>query len=180
VVEGVVNPDNQQRKVVNSMKRYYAAYGSNLNIPQMLRRCPSARIIGTSEIPDYRLMYKGSKSGAYLTIEKAEGHSVPVGVWEVDGEDELTLDRYEGYPSFYYKAELKLPIRGIYSGKIRIRRLFVYIMREDRELALPSPYYVRVCREGYKAFNFDKTILDEALEYTMKSVADERGMADEG
>jgi len=162
------------------MKRYYAAYGSNLNIPQMLRRCPSARIIGTSEIPDYRLMYKGSKSGAYLTIEKAEGHSVPVGVWEVDGEDELTLDRYEGYPSFYYKAELKLPIRGIYSGKIRIRRLFVYIMREDRELALPSPYYVRVCREGYKAFNFDKTILDEALEYTMKSVADERGMADEG
>lgn len=162
------------------MKRYYAAYGSNLNIPQMLRRCPSARIIGTSEIPAYRLMYKGSKSGAYLTIEKAEGHSVPVGVWEVDGEDELALDRYEGYPSFYYKAELKLPIKGIYSGKTRIRRLFVYIMHEDRELALPSPYYVRVCREGYKAFGFDETVLDEALEYTMKSVADERGMADEG
>ena len=162
------------------MKRYYAAYGSNLNIPQMLRRCPSARIIGTATIPSYRLMYKGSKSGSYLTIEKAEGHSVPVGVWEVDGEDELALDRYEGYPSFYYKAEMKLPIQGIYSGKIRIRRLFVYIMHEDRELALPSPYYVWVCREGYKAFGFDETVLDEALEYTMKGVADERGMTDEG
>ena len=165
------------------MKRYYAAYGSNLNIPQMLRRCPSARIIGTATIPGYRLMYKGSKSGSYLTIEKAEGHSVPVGVWEVDGEDELALDRYEGYPSFYYKAELKLPIRGIYSGKIRIRRLFVYIMREDRELALPSPYYVRTCREGYKAFGFDQAILDDALEYTVSAISVqgdyEKGEADD-
>ena len=151
-------------------KRYYAAYGSNLNIPQMLRRCPSARIIGTSEIPDYRLMYKGSKSGAYLTIEPAEGHSVPVGVWTVDDEDEARLDVYEGFPSFYYKAELKLPIKGIYSGKIRTRRLFVYIMHEDRELALPSPTYVRVCREGYKAFRFDEAVLDEALEYTMTNI----------
>jgi len=109
-------------------KRYYAAYGSNLNIPQMLRRCPSARIIGTSEIPDYRLMYKGSKSGAYLTIEPAEGFSVPVGIWEVDDEDEARLDVYEGFPSFYYKAELKLPIKGIYCGKIRTRRPFVYIL----------------------------------------------------
>lgn len=150
------------------MKRYYAAYGSNLNIPQMLRRCPSSRIIGTSEIPDYRLMYKGSKSGAYLTIEKAEGCSVPVGVWEVDDEDELALDHYEGYPSFYYKAELKLPITGICSGKVRTRRLFVYIMHEDRELAIPSLTYVRVCREGYKAFGFDEAVLDEALDYTMR------------
>ena len=29
-------------------KRYYIAYGSNLNVRQMLMRCPSARIIGTS------------------------------------------------------------------------------------------------------------------------------------
>ena len=38
-------------------KRYYVAYGSNLNIPQMRFRCPSARIIGTSEISDYRLLF---------------------------------------------------------------------------------------------------------------------------
>ena len=31
-------------------KRYYIAYGSNLNVRQMLMRCPSARIIGTSEV----------------------------------------------------------------------------------------------------------------------------------
>ena len=34
-------------------KRYYIAYGSNLNILQMRWRCPSARIIGTSELVDW-------------------------------------------------------------------------------------------------------------------------------
>ena len=64
-------------------KRYYLAYGSNLNVRQMMIRCPSARMIGTATIEDYRLMFKGSKTGSYLTIEPEEGCSVPVGVWEV-------------------------------------------------------------------------------------------------
>ena len=45
-------------------KRYYIAYGSNLNVQQMRWRCPGARIIGTSELQDYRLLFKGSKTRA--------------------------------------------------------------------------------------------------------------------
>lgn len=59
-------------------KRYYIAYGSNLNVRQMRMRCPSARIIGTSTLRDYELIFKGSKTGSYLTIEKCEGGTVPV------------------------------------------------------------------------------------------------------
>ena len=69
-------------------KRYYIAYGSNLNIRQMRMRCPSARIIGTSVLKDYELLFKGSKTGSYLTIEKKEGGVVPVAVWEVTAADE--------------------------------------------------------------------------------------------
>ncbi|MGN1231560.1 MAG: gamma-glutamylcyclotransferase, partial [Anaerotignum sp.] len=29
------------------MKKYYIAYGSNLNVRQMKFRCPTARIVGT-------------------------------------------------------------------------------------------------------------------------------------
>ncbi|MGZ7238567.1 gamma-glutamylcyclotransferase family protein, partial [Streptococcus pyogenes] len=68
-------------------KRYYIAYGSNLNIRQMRMRCPSARIIGTAVLENYELLFKGSKTGAYLTVEKKDGKSVPVGVWEVSPED---------------------------------------------------------------------------------------------
>ena len=96
-------------------KRYYIAYGSNLNIRQMKMRCPGARIIGTSVIEDYRLLFKGSRSGSYLTIEPKEGSSVPVVAWEVTESDEKALDRYEGFPAFYYKKELVLPIKGIRS-----------------------------------------------------------------
>ena len=103
-------------------KRYYIAYGSNLNVRQMRMRCPSARIIGTSVLKDYELLFKGSKTGSYLTVEKKSGVSVPVAVWEVTADDEKALDHYEGFPNFYYKNELTLPIKGIRTGKIRKRR----------------------------------------------------------
>lgn len=109
-------------------KRYYIAYGSNLNIRQMKYRCPDARIIGTAVLRDYELLFKGSKTGAYLTIEPKEGGVVPVAVWEVSESDESALDRYEGFPVFYYKKEMKMEIKGIKSGKLRKRNCFVYIM----------------------------------------------------
>ena len=147
-------------------KRYYLAYGSNLNVRQMMIRCPSARMIGTATIEDYRLMFKGSKTGSYLTIEPEEGCSVPVGVWEVSEADELALDRYEGFPTFYYKKELELPITGIRTGKVRRRKAFVYIMHEDRILGVPSNMYMRICMEGYMDFGFNYDTLWEAYEYS--------------
>lgn len=143
-------------------KRYYLAYGSNLNIRQMQYRCPTARVIGTALIPDYRLLFRGSKTGAYLTIEPAKGHSVPVGVWEVGPLDERALDRYEGCPSFYYKKEMKLPIEGIRTGKVRLRDAFVYIMHEERPISIPSTSYLTTCWIGYENFGFDQKYLLEA------------------
>lgn len=144
-------------------KRYYIAYGSNLNIPQMRMRCPGARIIGTSVIKDYQLLFKGSKTGSYLTIEPMEGSEVPVVIWEVTETDEKALDRYEGYPNFYYKKEMTLDIKGIKTGKVRRRDAFVYIMHEERELGIPSWYYVNTCLDGYRAFGFDEKYLFDAI-----------------
>ena len=49
------------------MKRYYLAYGSNLNVFQMKMRCPGARALGTAEVADYRLLLKGGKTGSSLS-----------------------------------------------------------------------------------------------------------------
>ncbi len=147
-------------------KRYYLAYGSNLNVRQMMMRCPSARIIGTATIKDYKLMFKGSQTGSYLTIEPAPGFEVPVGVWAVSAADERALDRYEGYPSFYYKKELNLPITGIRTGKIRQRDAFVYIMDERRLLGTPSDFYLQTCVQGYMDFRFDLDVLFEAYRFS--------------
>ena len=147
-------------------KRYYVAYGSNLNVRQMMMRCPTARVIGTSVIQDYRLMFKGSQTGSYLTIEPEKGAQVPVGIWEVSAADERSLDIYEGYPTFYYKKELQLPIKGIRSGKVRVRDAFVYIMHEERMLGTPSSTYMRTCMVGYRDFGFDCASLFEAYDYS--------------
>lgn len=149
-------------------KRYYIAYGSNLNVYQMRYRCPNARIIGTAVVPNYELLFKGSKTGSYLTIEPKDGSGVPVAVWETTAEDELALDRYEGYPTFYYKKELVLPIKGIKTGKVRNRKVYVYIMHEERPIGIPTKSYVRTCIEGYHNFGFDIDVLKKAYERSRK------------
>ncbi len=149
--------------------RYYIAYGSNLNKKQMKTRCPHARVAGTSEIKDYRLLFKGSQSGAYLTIEKEKGHVVPVGIWEVDENDERNLDRYEGFPTFYYKENMRLPVKDE-NGNVKDRDCFVYIMHEERPLGLPSIYYVDICGFGYQDFGFNSNRLLEAFNYTARNM----------
>ena len=154
------------------MKKYYLAYGSNLNIEQMRYRCPTAKVVGTAIIKDYELLFKGSKTGSYLTIEKCDGEYVPVGVWEVTSQDELNLDRYEGYPSFYYKTEMTVSLK-LPSGKYKKINAFVYIMHEDRPLGIPSPYYVRTCMNGYFAFSFKREHLIKAIEKSKGESTDE-------
>ncbi len=143
-------------------KRYYIAYGSNLNVPQMRMRCPGARIIGTSVIPDYELLFKGSKTGSYLTIEPWEGGRVPVAVWEVTAAHERSLDRYEGYPVFYYKADMELAVTLAGTGEVKTLPGFVYMMYADRPLGTPSNSYFVTCAQGYRSFGFDPCILLDA------------------
>ena len=152
------------------MKRYYLAYGSNLNVKQMVLRCPDAKPLGTGEIAGYRLLFKGSKSGAYLTIEPQEGAKVPVAVWEVSEADEQKLDRYEGFPAFYYKKELELTYTGIKTGKKRKCTAFVYLMHEDRPFGIPSRYYLETCKIGYEDFGLDRNALKRALHDSMEEL----------
>ena len=150
------------------MSRYYLAYGSNLNVRQMRFRCPTALVVGKGVIKDYRLLFKGSKTGSYLTIEKAKGYEVPVAVWKVDEACEESLDRYEGYPSFYYKKEIEIDFKSIKKGLPRHSKAFVYIMHEERELGIPSRGYVDVCLEGYRTFGFNPILIEEAIIKSME------------
>ena len=149
-------------------KRYYLAYGSNLNVPQMRRRCPGATILGTAKLRGWELLFRGSKTGSYLTIEEREGCEVPVAVWVVTPEDEAALDRYEGFPGFYYKKEFRVQYKGILTGRRRKITAFAYIMHEDRKVGIPSKYYMDVCREGYADFGFDAKKLSEAFKASLE------------
>ena len=86
--------------------KYYLAYGSNLNKYQMNFRCPDAVPAGSCVLNNWELVFRRG----VLTIEPCPGGIVPLGIWKISENDEKSLDRYEGFPSFYYKKTLRLPV----------------------------------------------------------------------
>ena len=78
----------------------YIAYGSNMIEEQMAHRCPDAKLIGTGYLPNHRLEFY-----LHATVERTRAHGakVPVAVWEITAADERSLDRYEGFPTYYTK-----------------------------------------------------------------------------
>jgi len=145
-------------------KKYYIAYGSNLNLPQMAERCPTARVIGASRMNDSRLLFRGPHGGAVATVEPCKATSVPVLVWEITEADEEALDRYEGWPYLYRKEIVKIKL-----GRKTIEAL-VYLINEGKPLNQPSSYYYSVIYDGYKSAGFDIEILKKA---TMDSLEGE-------
>lgn len=143
--------------------KFYIAYGSNLNVQQMARRCPTATPVGTGVLDGWRLEFRGSGSGAYLTIVPFEGGRVPVGIWRISEADEKALDRYEGFPHFYQKYKIKVEMEDLWSPRLRSVTALVYIMREDAAPGVPDPFYVRICREGCAHFGLDESELYAAL-----------------
>ena len=155
-------------KGVFKMKRkIYLAYGSNMSLQQMYHRCPDAEPIGKGILKGWRLMFKGSQSGNYATIEKEEGCEVPVVAWAISSLDEKYLDRYEGFPNFYVKETVVFEYIGDRPGRRTKGEGMVYVMSSEKStLGLPSERYYDVLLEGYHRFGFDVEILDEAMDFS--------------
>lgn len=126
------------------MKKIYIAYGSNLNITQMKRRCPSAKLISTGTLENCAMDFRRMSSNAYATIHPEKGSFVPVAFWEIDQKAECALDVYEGYPHFYYKRTLQIS-----SSDGSTKEAMVYIMNSKATPGIPSSHYVRTIYQGY-------------------------------
>lgn len=147
--------------------KLYIAYGSNLNLEQMKHRCPTATIVGASEIKDYELVFRGSKTGSYATVEPCEGATVPVLIWKIEQKDEFALDSYEGYPNFYQKKDMTLEVDG------QSLSAMVYIMPNTHILGMPTSRYLNTILEGYETAGFDNNILFESIKNNEQKIADE-------
>ena len=143
--------------------KYYIAYGSNLSIEQMKVRTPDAVIVGTGMLKDWRLLFR-----YFATIKKTKGFDTPVLIWKISEQDEKNLDRYEGYPRFYVKKNLKVSVTSLEGEDLGELEAMVYIMSKKASEArginpLPSEYYYSVLDAGYKTFGFDDKILKKAV-----------------
>ena len=135
-------------------RRLYIAYGSNLNIEQMKHRCPTAKVVGSAILRNWRLLFWN-----VATIERHKGGQVPVLVWDIQPKDEKALDAYEGWPTLYRKESVRVTMNG------KQVRVMVYIMNHGR-LSPPSQGYYDTIREGYESAGFDMKILREAANHS--------------
>ena len=132
-------------------KRLYLAYGSNINLEQMARRCPNSKVIGTAMIPDYELEFRG-----VATIVPKKGAKVPVLMWEIDQQDEINLNHYEGFPRLYRKEIFEMEVNG------KIREGMAYLMNY-KGIAPPTSQYYNGIKKGYEDNGMDTKYLHDAL-----------------
>ncbi len=157
--------DNGRGKWVERPKNWaptaplYFAYGSNLNVGQMLRRAPEARPFSKLVLQDWQLVFRG-----VADIEPKPGCSVQGGLWRITGADEAALDRYEGVRSGLYGKHYFTVSYKDDGGNDVIEDVLVYIIAtEDRGLLAPAQFYLDTIREGFKDFRLDETSLDTAV-----------------
>lgn len=142
------------------MAKLYAAYGSNLNLKLMFERCPTAKVVGSGLIMDYKLTFR-----KFLNIEEEKGSVVPVGVFEIQEQDEIELDIYEEYPVLYRKEDVEVVM-----GDKKVKAM-VYIMN-DGKIILPTDIYMNKIITGYQDFNFDVKYIEKAYAETKKKLGE--------
>ncbi len=111
-------------------KQLYIAYGININLEQMAYRCLHSKVVGTSEIKDFELEFRG-----VATIVPKENMKVPVLIWELDERDLSILNRYEGFPSFYRQEKMPFEMDGkSYGGDVLLAvQLQPPVRADDRQ-----------------------------------------------
>ena len=145
--------------------RVFAAYGVGLNRSEMAKHCPTAKLLGVSELKNYKLAFRGGNASAMATIEKMKGGSVPALLWEITSQDETALDRWIGAPDLYRKITVKVRLNGAAMDA------FVYLLIGNKPPNKPSAFYYSTLLEGYKAAGFGTEILKAAVQLNGVDVA---------
>lgn len=124
---------------------YYFAYGSNMNWPQMQRRCPSARFICVARLPDYQFgisRHSRLRQCGTANVFPASGQEVWGIVYDVNDADLATLD---GFEDGYRREVLSFLPRD--NGGPPVHAL-VYLAEIEKNVPPSNTEYRRLIVEG--------------------------------
>lgn len=145
------------------MKLYWA-YGSNLNVATMRRRCPSAKKVGPLVLKDSALVFRG-----VADVEHRKRSKTPGGLWRITQECERRLDAFEGARAggLYHKIYILLSVDG------QEEQCLLYQMNEDRYMwkeregiMPPGQDYLTTILRGYADFGLDEKYLKRAVRHS--------------
>jgi hypothetical protein len=143
------------------VRKLYWAYGSNLCVGAMLRRCPAAVRVGPLTLKNAALVFRSCAD-----VVGRRGSHVAGGLWLITDRCEESLDRYEGVASgLYDKRHIDVDWPGspeLPAGRYPV--LFYKMM--ERGIMPPHEGYLQVIAQGYRDFGLDLALLDRAVEHS--------------
>ena len=151
-------------------ERLYFAYGSNINLDQMERRCPNAEVVAPVTLNGYRLLFRGGyPDNGVATIAPDHTKQVKGLLWRLTPECEQSLDQYEGYPRLYGKEDVTVMDKAGNTYTV-----MAYIMTSEYELqpSYPSIFYYSGIAQGYEQNGIPLKGLRDALNYCQEEVSE--------
>jgi gamma-glutamylcyclotransferase (GGCT)/AIG2-like uncharacterized protein YtfP len=135
----------------------YAAYGSNMDPAQMVKRCPHSPQAGTGWLEGWRLTFGGEDigwEGALATVVEEADQRVFVVLYEVPENDEQSLDRWDGATLGYY-SKLKVRVATLEGDAVA----WLYVLN-DYEGGLPSARYLGIVADAAQSAGAPADYLD--------------------
>ena len=131
-------------------RHYYFAYGSNMNLAQIKKRCSSPKVLGTARLPGYKLGfygYSGIWDGAQETVVTDLKSEVWGVLYELQFFDFEQLDVYQDVrfdgtgPYFHYPV-------AVIDGEQETFDAMIYKKNILQEALLPSAEYLNFIVQG--------------------------------
>lgn len=138
---------------------YYFAYGSNMSRKQMKSRCKDCEFLAKAYIKNYRFVFDGyseARKGAVGNIVHKDKGIVWGGLYEISGEDEIKLDKCEGYNNGIYD---KKEIDVITDDGLTVTAIVYF--RVNQDIGIPSEEYIETVIEGAR----DCYLPDDYIDY---------------
>ena len=142
----------------------YFAYGSNLNVAAMKRRCPAALPLCRFTLTGSRLVFRG-----VADVAVDEAYKVIGALWRITPECEEALDRYEGLASGMYKKEYALVTKG--NKKLKKGERVMFYVMNSTGIFPPSEGYLKTIEDGYRDFKLPMKQLNAAVLHSWKEKA---------
>ena len=137
---------------------FYFAYGSNLDLHQMRRRCPDSTPLNASRLDAHELRFVGfsnSWRGGVATVHPARGKIVHGIIYRLSPTDFERLDRHESG----YKREI-VKVAGEHGALTDVQ---TYLHLQPDALRSPSAAYAAVIAHAYGRLGVDLELLRAAM-----------------
>src|SRR3989344_3074387 len=132
---------------------YCFAYGSNMDLEQMKKRCPGSVLLGKAVLKDYRIafsIFSDLRKCGCADIQCVPGSEVWGLLYRISDSDLDALDEYEGHPVHYRRISCSVTDE---TGVVRNVETYEVVNKNAEHLP-PSEEYLGIMVHAAEKFSF--------------------------